>query len=100
MIDPSMKDEICEYARKTVLLMKDTPIWDEWVRFGFNDNPITKDNIMYKGHLHFTYGVYELLSGSREFEEEYQFLTDIMVREYEANSICETPYWGIQQEDL
>ncbi|MEY8298895.1 MAG: hypothetical protein ACLRJC_08125 [Emergencia timonensis] len=98
MIDPSMKDEICEYARKTVLLMKDTPIWDEWVRFGFNDNPITKDNIMYKGHLHFTYGVYELLSGSREFEEEYQFLTDIMVREYEANSICETPYWGIQCE--
>ena len=47
---------------------------------------------------HFTYGVYELLSGSREFEEEYQFLTDIMVREYEANSICETPYWGIQCE--
>ena len=48
IIEPDMKDEIIEYARKTLLLMKETPIWDEWIRFRFNDNPITKDNIMYK----------------------------------------------------
>lgn len=98
MIEPEMKDEIVEYARKTLLLMKDTPIWDEWIRFRFNDNPITKDNIMYKGHLHFVYGVYQLLSGSREFEEEYQALTEIIVRENLENSKAEMPYWGIQCE--
>lgn len=98
MIVPEMKEEIIEYARKTLLLMKDTPIWDEWIRFRFNDNPITKDNIMYKGHLHFVYGVYQLLSGSTEFEEEYQSLTEIILRENDQNSSGETPYWGIQCE--
>ena len=99
MIEPGLKPELCEYARKTVLLMKDAPIWDEWVRYGFCDNPITKDNIMYKGHLHFVYGVYRLLSGSTEFDEEYRFLTDIILREYESNSQNpETPYYGIQCE--
>lgn len=98
MIEPEMKDEIVEYARKTLLLMKDTPIWDEWIRFRYNDNPITKDNIMYKGHLQFVYGVYQLLSGSREFEEEYKDITEIIVRENLENSKAESPYWGIQCE--
>lgn len=98
MIAPDMKNEIIEYARKTLLLMKDTPIWDEWIRFRFNDNPITKDNIMYKGHLHFVYGVYQLLSGNNEFEEEYKYLTDIIVNENLENSKSEMPYWGIQCE--
>lgn len=99
IIAPQMKDEIIEYARKTLLLMKDTPIWDEWIRFRFNDNPITKDNIMYKGHLNFVYGVYQLLSGNREFEEEYKALTKIIVRENRENSsLDELPYWGIQCE--
>lgn len=98
MIAPEMKEEIAEYARKTLLLMKDTPVWDEWLRFRFNDNPITKDNIMYKGHLHFVYGVYQLLSGNREFEEEYKSLTEIILKENDQNSIAETPYWGIQCE--
>jgi len=98
MIVPERKDEICEYVRKTVLLMKDAPIWDEWVRYGFCDNPITKDNIMYKGHLNFVYGIYQLLSGSKEFEPEHQFLTDIMLKEYDANRQGDNPYWGIQCE--
>lgn len=98
MIEPQRKEEVCEYLRKTVLLMKDAPIWDEWVRYGFCDNPITKDNIMYKGHLNFVYGIYQLLSGSNEFENEHKFLTSIMIKEYEANSQLDNPYWGIQCE--
>ena len=99
MIQPQMRGELCEYARKTLLLMKDAPIWDEWVRYGFCDNPITKDNIMYKGHLHCVYGVYRLLSGNDEFDQEYHFLTDIITREYTANSQDPWhPYYGIQCE--
>lgn len=99
IIEPEMKEELCEYARKTLLLMKDAPIWDEWVRYGFCDNPITKDNIMYKGHLHFVYGVYRLLSGNDEFDQEYEFLTDIITKEYTANSQNPFhPYYGIQCE--
>ena len=94
MIEPARRDEVCEYLRKSLLLFKDTPVWDGWKRQGYGD-PVSKDNIMYKGHLNLIYGLYQLVSGSREFEDEYRQLTSMIIGEYDANKIGSHPYWGI-----
>lgn len=94
LIDPSKYEEVCLYLRKSLLLFKDSPVWDGWFRQGYGD-PISKSNIMYKGHLNLIYGLYQLVSGSDEFEAEFKQLTDIIVREYETNMACDTPYMGI-----
>lgn len=83
--------------RNSIQLMKDTPVWDEWVREGFSDNPITRANIMYKGHLILMYGLYQLVTGSTEFEQEYQQITKICLKEAEQNS-KQNGYFGIECE--
>ena len=80
VIDPERYQEVCDYLRKSLLLYKDTPVWDGWKRQGYGD-PITHANIMYKGHLNLIYGLYQLVSGSDEFEAEYKQLTKIIIDE-------------------
>lgn len=43
----------------------------EWTRLKFGKDPVIEKNIMYKGHLNLVYGLYRLISGSYEFDEEY-----------------------------
>ena len=97
MIDPSRYDEAVSYLKKAIVLMKDTPIWDEWTRLGFGPDPVSRANIMYKGHLNLLYGLYQLVSGSTEFEQSYKELTGFITDEYEYN-VRELGYYGIECE--
>ena len=85
IIEPARRAQVGQYLRQAILMMKETPMWDDWKRFGFGESPIKDMNIMYKGHLNLMYGLHELITGSREFEAEYKELTGIMVAEYERN---------------
>lgn len=97
MVDPSLYDEGVEYLKKAIILMKDTPIWDEWTRLGFGSDPVSRANIMYKGHLNLMYGLYQLVSGSKEFEQSYREITDFITDEYSYNA-RELGYYGIECE--
>ncbi len=94
VIEPARIEEASQYLRKSLLLMKDSPIWDGWTRQGYGD-PVSKDNIMYKGHLNLIYGLYQLVSGSDEFEAEYRQLTEIILNEYNRNLHSEFHFMGI-----
>ena len=81
MICPEMLDEAAEYMRKSILLSRDTPVWDGWIRQGFSDDPICRRNIMYKGHVVLACGLYHLMSGRTEFEETLKEVMDVIVKE-------------------
>lgn len=98
MIEPGLYEEAADYMKKSILLMKDTPVWDDYTRNAFAGDPVSYKNIMYKGHLNLMYGLYQMVTGNREFEEEYQNLTNIIVEEYDKNAVCDTPYWGVECE--
>lgn len=95
--DPGKYEEACDILRKTILLMKDAGACDEWTRYEFGKDPVTTKNVMYKGHLNLMYGLYQLLSGSKEFEDEYKNLNNIITTESLRNS-QEHGYWGIECE--
>lgn len=97
LIDPSLYDEACAYLRKLLLLLKDAGSFDEWTRLEFSKDPVTDKNVMYKGHLNLVYGIYQLLSGSREFEDEYRHLNGIIVSESMRNA-HDHGFWGIECE--
>lgn len=98
MVEEARYAEASICLRKSILLFKDTPIWDEWVKYGHGPDPICCRNIMYKAHLHVMYGLYQLITGSQEFEREYIQLTDIMKKELNENSENEG-FEGIVCED-
>ena len=72
-----------------IIKMKHEIVWVDWKEDGFGDDPVLKGNIMYKGHLHLMYGLFQLLSGDTRYEDEYQALSRIIFDELEEN-----PYTG------
>jgi len=98
LIDESKYSEAVDCLRKSILLFKDTPIWDNWVKYGHGPDPICCRNIMYKGHLNLLYGLYQLISGDTEFESQLIQLTKIIVDEIEHNGKNNNCY-GIECEN-
>lgn len=98
MVEEGLFTEAAEYMRKSILLFKDTPIWDGWVRKGQGPDPICCKNIMYKGHLNLMLGLYQLMTGSQEFETQFQQVSHIILSEYDYNATYRG-FWGIECED-
>lgn len=99
MIDETKYRDAAHCLRKSILLFKDTPIWEHWVKYSHSPDPICCRNIMYKAHLHIMYGLYQLLTGDTEFEAEYLQLTNIMKGEYEHNRKYEGFHGIVCEED-
>lgn len=97
LTDESKYQEAVDCLRKTIILFKDTPVWDGWVRRGQGPDPICCRNVMYKAHLQLLYCLYQLISGSREFESQCRQLTQITANEYKYNGKYRG-HWGIECE--
>ncbi len=97
MTEPETYEEACDIFRKQIQLMKDAGAYDEWTRLEFGKDPVTTKNVMYKGHLMLMYGLYQLISGSTEFEEEYHNLSNIILTEAKRNA-RDYNFWGIECE--
>ncbi|HYX31891.1 MAG TPA: hypothetical protein VE954_02165 [Oligoflexus sp.] len=83
--------------------MKAKKVWEDWQRYGFGDDPICKDNIMYKGHLNLMYGLYQLMTGSDRYASEFTWLTQKIVEEIEESKqgkfrgvVCEPDRYFVQ----
>ena len=98
MVDQSRYTEAVACLKKSILLFKDTPLWEDWVKYGHGPDPICCRNIMYKAHLHLMYGLYQMITGSLEFEREYVQLTNIIKNELKENRQNEG-FEGIVCED-
>lgn len=87
MIDNSKFNEAVDCLRKSVMLMKEVGIWEDWTRLEYGKDPVTTMNVMYKGHLNLMYALYTLISGDDQFEEELHVMTKILTSEYKKNAV-------------
>jgi hypothetical protein len=81
LIDPENADMTKYMMWVMVKKMKSKKVWRDWVDMGFGEDPISYQNIMYKGHLNLMYGLYQLMSGDERFAKEYTWLTRQIVDE-------------------
>ena len=81
MISPEHADRAKLCLRHMIQKMKSKKVWGDWTEYGIGDDPISKGNIMYKGHLNLMYGLYQLISGDEIFSKEYTWLTEKIVAE-------------------
>lgn len=83
--------------------MKSKKVWGDFTDFGFGADPISMQNIMYKGHLNLMYGLYQLSTGDMRYAKEYTWLTGQIAQEmrlhhqgiYEGVT-CEPNAWFVE----
>jgi hypothetical protein len=88
------------YLDKLIQKMKEKKVWEHWVELGYGPDPITKHNIMYKGHLNLMYGLYGLITGGTKWENDFKWLTNNIIEEMNSSShagvTCEPDDWYVQ----
>jgi len=92
-IESGQRVAVGHYIDKMVQKMKQKPVWEDWIKNGYGDDPVAKHNIMYKGHLNAMYGLHQLISGSTKWEKDSTWLTNNIAAEIDA-----TPYSGVTCE--
>lgn len=81
IIDPENKDRYRALFDDMIWAMKSRKVWGDFTDRGFGSDPITAQNIMYKGHLNLMYGLFQLSTGDLRYAREYTWLTQQIVDE-------------------
>ncbi|MGJ8562660.1 MAG: hypothetical protein ACSHXY_03810 [Alphaproteobacteria bacterium] len=103
IIDPDNQDEYRLLFDTMIWKMKSRRVWGDFTGRGFGPDPISSQNIMYKGHLNLMYGLYQLTTGDTRYAREYTWLTDKIAKElrlhhqgkYEGVT-CEPNAWYVE----
>ncbi|GAA6137349.1 hypothetical protein NBRC116583_10960 [Arenicella sp. 4NH20-0111] len=103
MIDPDNRTRYQALMDTMIWKMKSKRVWSDFTERGFGSDPITVQNIMYKGHLNLMYGLYQLATNDTRYELEYTWLTKQLVEEmrihhrgeYEGVT-CEPGAWFVE----
>lgn len=103
LIDPENKLRYQALMDAMIWKMKSKRVWSDFTERGFGADPITVQNIMYKGHLNLMYGLYHLATGDLRYSREHAWLTGQLAREmrlhhngkYEGVT-CEPNAWFVE----
>ncbi|MFT6408913.1 MAG: hypothetical protein ACJAQ6_002335 [Arenicella sp.] len=103
MIDPENKQRYQALMDAMIWKMKSKRVWSDFTERGFGADPITVQNIMYKGHLNLMYGLYHLSTGDLRYAREHAWLTEQIAKEmrlhhngkYEGVT-CEPNAWFVE----
>ena len=103
MIDPENKQRYQALMDAMIWKMKSKRVWSDFTERGFGADPITIQNIMYKGHLNLMYGLYHLSTGDLRYAREHAWLTEQIAQEmrlhhngkYEGVT-CEPNAWFVE----
>ena len=103
LIDPDNKAEYAFLFSVMISKMKSRLVWGDYVEWGFGSDPISFQNIMYKGHLNLMFGLYQLSTGDQRYAREYTWLTKQISAEmhlrhqgnYEGTT-CEPDHWFVE----
>ncbi len=85
LADPEHADMAIYTMWTMIRAMKSKKVWEDWLECGFGEDPISRQNIMYKGHLNLMYGLYQLVSGDERFARECTWLTRQIAKEIRSN---------------
>ncbi|RME29706.1 MAG: hypothetical protein D6800_02435 [Candidatus Zixiibacteriota bacterium] len=75
ILDPAHKDEYALLFDNMIWKMKSRRVWGDFTDRGFGSDPISMQNIMYKGHLNLMYGLYQLSTGDTRYAREFVWLS-------------------------
>ncbi len=75
IIDPDHLTDYKVLLDTMIWKMKSRRVWGDFTDFGFGSDPISIQNIMYKGHLNLMYGLYQMTTGDLRYAREYTWLT-------------------------
>lgn len=103
IIDPENKLRYQALMDAMIWKMKSKRVWSDFTERGFGSDPITVQNIMYKGHLNLMYGLYHLSTGDQRYAREHAWLTEQIAKEmrlhhngkYEGVT-CEPNAWFVE----
>jgi hypothetical protein len=102
-IVPEQRPQLEHLLSLMIQKMKSRLVWGDFTEMGFGQDPISFQNIMYKGHLNLMYGLYQLTTGDLRYAREYTWLTNQIVEEmrlhhrgiYEGTT-CEPDHWFVE----
>ena len=103
LIAPEEKENLSHLLFMMIQKMKSRLVWGDYTEMGFGEDPISFQNIMYKGHLNLMFGLYQLTTGDRRYAREFTWLTNQIVDEmrlhhqgkYEGTT-CEPDHWFVE----
>ncbi len=103
IINPEKTDEYKALMDMMIWAMKSKKVWGDFTDRGFGTDPISIQNIMYKGHLNLMYGLYQMSTGDMRYAREYTWLTQQIAEEmrlhhqgiYEGVT-CEPNAWFVE----
>ncbi|MFT5573551.1 MAG: hypothetical protein ACI9FR_002486 [Cryomorphaceae bacterium] len=75
IIDPQHRPEYQALMDMMIWKMKSKKVWSDFTDRGFGSDPISVQNIMYKGHLNLMYGLYQLSTGDTRYAREYTWVS-------------------------
>lgn len=76
IIDSENEDEYRLLFDTMIWKMKSRRVWGDFTDRGFGSDPISSQNIMYKGHLNLMFGLYQLTTGDDRYAREYSWLSE------------------------
>jgi hypothetical protein len=103
LIVPEDRPRLAHLMFMMIQKMKSRLVWGDFTEMGMGEDPISYQNIMYKGHLNLMYGLYQLTTGDLRYAREYTWLTNRIVEEmrlhhrgiYEGTT-CEPDHWFVE----
>ncbi|RBP51124.1 hypothetical protein [Arenicella xantha] len=103
IIDPDNQAEYKALMDMMIWKMKSKKVWGDFTDRGFGADPISVQNIMYKGHLNLMYGLYQMSTGDVRYAREFTWLTQQIADEmrlhhegiYEGVT-CEPNAWFVE----
>lgn len=103
LIAPERRPMLGQLFFMMIQKMKSRLVWGDYTELGFGEDPISFQNIMYKGHLNLMFGLYQLTTGDTRYAREYTWLTNQIVDEmrlhhrgvYEGTT-CEPDHWFVE----
>jgi Linalool dehydratase/isomerase len=103
IIDPDNHETYKVMMDTMIWKMKSRKVWGDFTDRGFGPDPITMQNIMYKGHLNLMYGLYQLATGDMRYAREYTWLTQQIAHEMQMHHegryegvTCEPNAWFVE----
>jgi len=103
MINPEDKAVLGHTMSSMIQKMKSRMVWGDFTEWGHGSDPISFQNVMYKGHLNLMYGLYQLTTGDHRYAREFTWLTNQIVAEMRLHhnghfdgSACEPDAWFVE----
>jgi hypothetical protein len=103
LIDPENAGQYKVTMDNMIWKMKSKKVWHDFTSNGFGPDPISVQNIMYKGHLNLMYALFQLSTGDLRYSKEFTWLSKQIIEEmnlhhegfYEGNT-CEPNAWFVE----